>query len=97
MSATMSFLTVGKNGTKVTAINQRQEFHQKLRLMLLVSAVKIIVQIFLSCQKIFASPPYKEKYERENFFHIAGNKKTVAKRNGTGLTEETGPSPHTQG
>jgi hypothetical protein len=94
----MSFLKVGKkSGTKVTVTKQRQEFHQKLRLMLLVSAVKIIVQIFLSCQKIFATLLYKEKYERENFFYIAGNKNTAAKRNGTGLTEGTGPSPYPQG
>jgi hypothetical protein len=68
----------------------------KLRLMLLVSAVKIF-QIFLSCQKIFATLPNMEKYERENFFYLAGNKNTVAKSNGTGLTEETGPSAYPQG
>jgi hypothetical protein len=65
--------------------------------MLLVSAVKIIVQIFFSCQTIFVSLPHKEKYEREILFYIAANKKTVAKRKGTGLTEGIGPSPYPQG
>jgi hypothetical protein len=93
----MSFLRVGEiSVTKVTAIKQLQEFHQKLQMMLLVSAVKIIAQIFLSCRKILATLPYKEKYEREKFFYIARNENTLAKRNGARLTEETGPSPYPQ-
>ena len=63
-----------------------QEFHQKLRLMPLVNAVKNFIRVFSSV-KIFRGSSENDKYVlARNLFCTAANKNMPAKQNLTSST-----------